>query len=164
MRCVQSKVSGGYFFTAAVIPVSIIAQCWELNISQVHPLLFSHLSHQTIMLNFRVKKKKRKGKKPFKALPLKRGMEEGHINICLCIWSQKVNSETDVQKSPSVLKSAVLVVMLSYIIGYKNGLLFKHEHLLLFFSFLSCNCHPNASFIKVIDVWCYHPQWHSKEG
>lgn len=50
------KVSLGAFFRPTVIPVSIIAQCWELNISQVHPLLFSHLSHQTVMLNFGFRK------------------------------------------------------------------------------------------------------------
>lgn len=154
---IQSKVSEGYFFTAAVIPVSIIAECWELNISQVHPLPFSHLSHQTIMLNFRVK-----AKKNFQALPLKRDMEQGHINMCLCIWSQKVSSETDVQKYTHT--SSVCCVGANTSIQHRLQKWFAFKRWVFAFSFLSWNCHPNASFIKVIDVWCYHLQWHSKEG
>lgn len=51
--------------------------------------------------------------------------------------------------------------------GDANTLILLHKKALLVCDecfYLSCDCHPNVSFGKVIGVWCYHLQWHSKEA
>lgn len=151
----QSNVSKGSFFRTAVIPVSIIAQYWELNISQVRLLLFSHLSHQTIMLNFRVQK-------IFQAL-LQKGYRTVR-DIYTCVHARLVFGDKRLALGQKCINESLQCADGNTLMQHRlqNG--FALQRWVLAFCFLSCDCHPDVSFIKVIDVWCYHPQWHSKEG